>query len=264
MKGEAYWDESAYYAFTLAQIEQDLEEPSRELHALCLELVSRAVRDEALLARLAIPENAWDAVRASWDRRQSSLYGRFDFAYNGGGPAKLLEYNADTPTALYETGVFQWLWLEELIGRGELPADADQFNSLHDKLVARLATIAGGRRLHLTCMAGEAEDRGTILYIEDCARQGGLETRFAPIEQIGFAEQAGFLDQAQEPIDLLFKLYPWEWMFREQFGAHLDGSATQFVEPPWKAILSNKGILPLLWEMAPNHPNLLPAYFEDD
>ena len=39
---------------------------------------------------------------------------------------------------------------------------------------------------------------------------------------------------------------------------------TQFVEPPWKAVLSNKGILPLLWEMFPNHPNLLPAYFDDD
>jgi glutathionylspermidine synthase len=29
-------------------------------------------------------------------------------------------------------------------------------------------------------------------------------------------------------------------------------------------ILSNKGMLALLWEMAPEHPNLLPRYFEDD
>jgi glutathionylspermidine synthase len=57
-------------------------------------------------------------------------------------------------------------------------------------------------------------------------------------------------------------LYPWEWMTREAFGASLPGSATQFVEPPWKMILSNKGILPLLWEMYPDHPNLLPAYFD--
>jgi glutathionylspermidine synthase len=26
-------------------------------------------------------------------------------------------------------------------------------------------------------------------------------------------------------------------------------------------ILSNKGLLPLLWELYPNHPNLLPAFF---
>jgi glutathionylspermidine synthase len=66
------------------------------------------------------------------------------------------------------------------------------------------------------------------------------------------------------PIELAFKLYPWEWMLREPFGASLPGAATQWVEPPWKAILSNKGILPLLWEMFPRHPNLLPSYFETD
>ena len=62
----------------------------------------------------------------------------------------------------------------------------------------------------------------------------------------------------------MFKLYPWEWMMRETFGTSLPGAPTQWVEPPWKAILSNKGILPLLWAMFPRHPNLLPAYFEDD
>ena len=73
-----------------------------------------------------------------------------------------------------------------------------------------------------------------------------------------------FVDLDNKPIKLLFKLYPWEWMFREQFGAYLAGASTRFVEPPWKAILSNKGILPLLWSMFPRHPNLLPAYFEGD
>ena len=62
----------------------------------------------------------------------------------------------------------------------------------------------------------------------------------------------------------MFKLYPWEWMMREAFGTSLPGAPVQWVEPPWKAILSNKGILPLLWAMFPRHPNLLPAYFEDD
>jgi glutathionylspermidine synthase len=40
--------------------------------------------------------------------------------------------------------------------------------------------------------------------------------------------------------------------------------ARRLIEPPWKAILSNKGILPLLWALFPRHPNLLPAYFDDD
>ena len=50
----------------------------------------------------------------------------------------------------------------------------------------------------------------------------------------------------------------------DAFGNQLAKASTRWIEPPWKAILSNKGILPLLWEMFPNHPNLLPAYFEDD
>ena len=84
------------------------------------------------------------------------------------------------------------------------------------------------------------------------------------MESIGRTPKGAFVDLADKPIELMFKLYPWEWMFREQFGAYLAGSPTRWLEPPWKAILSNKGILPLLWAMFPRHPNLLPAYFEDD
>ena len=84
------------------------------------------------------------------------------------------------------------------------------------------------------------------------------------MESIGRNPKGAFVDLSDKPIDLMFKLYPWEWMFREQFGASLAGSPTRWLEPPWKAILSNKGILPLLWAMFPRHPNLLPAYFEDD
>ncbi len=53
-------------------------------------------------------------------------------------------------------------------------------------------------------------------------------------------------------------------MFAEAFAAALPATSTRFLEPPWKAVLSNKGILPLLWAMEPGHPNLLEAYFEDD
>jgi len=53
-------------------------------------------------------------------------------------------------------------------------------------------------------------------------------------------------------------------MFHDAFGVRLANAPTRWIEPPWKAILSNKGILPLLWEMFPDHPNLLPAFFETD
>ena len=51
-------------------------------------------------------------------------------------------------------------------------------------------------------------------------------------------------------------------MLREAFGPCITGCATRFVEPPWKMLLSNKAILPVLWELFPDHPNLLASTWE--
>jgi len=262
--GAPYWDESAYYGFTLAEIERDIEAASAELDRMCRELVARAVADDRMLRILRIPERFWTYLAASWKRGDPSLYGRFDLRYDGQGPAKLLEYNADTPTAAFETGVFQWQWLEQAIERQIIPRDADQFNSLHERLIEGWKEIGQGRLLHLAGMTENAEDAGTLTYLEDCARQAGLTTKSLGMDAIGRLPNGTFVDLDNRPIELMFKLYPWEWMMREAFGAGLPGAPTQWVEPPWKAILSNKGILPLLWATFPRHPNLLPAYFEDD
>jgi len=265
LDGARYWDERAYYALTLDEVERDLEAPAAELHAMCLALVDEVVKSEALMARLAIPEASRDDVADAWSAKAPSLYGRFDFAYDGTGPAKLFEYNADTPTSIYETGTFQWLWLEEMIKEGRLPAGADQFNSLHEKLEARFRAIfpAGGF-VHFTCDADAIEDRQTVRYLEDIAGQAGIEPKFVPVGEIGLDADGRFVDQDNYLIGALFKLYPWEEMLREDYGAKIGGSKTQFLEPAWKAVLSNKGMLPMLWERHAGHPNLLPAWFEDD
>lgn len=266
LDGAPYWDEGHAYAFTLDEIERDIEGPSAELHALCLTFVARAVEDAGILASLGIPEPAWDAVRASWRRSDPSLYGRLDFAYGGAasGSAKLLEYNADTPTALYETGVFQWLWLEELLAGGRLPAGADQFNSVHERLIARFRALPGDGTLALTAFSEAPEDRGTVAYLQDCASQAGLDICFIDLGDVGLDADGHFVDRAGAPIGTLFKLYPWEWAFADAFGTAVGRTPTRFLEPPWKAVLSNKGLLPHLHAMEPGHPNLLPAYFEGD
>jgi len=263
--GDRYWDERAYYAFTLEEIERDIEAPSEALHAMCLELVEAAMSSEKIMDRLAIPDAMRDYVADSWDDRAPSLYGRFDFAYDGTGPAKLLEYNADTPTSIYETGYFQWSWLEARIADGTLPAEADQFNSLHEKLIDRFGQMfTRGSQLHFASVPDHVEDRQTVRYLEDLAGQAGIEPRFVGIEAIGVDGDGRFVDEDGYIVQAIFKLYPWEDMFREEFARHLAPSGTMFVEPAWKAILSNKAILPLLWERHKGHPNLLPAFFADD
>ncbi|MDP3174531.1 MAG: glutathionylspermidine synthase family protein [Phenylobacterium sp.] len=265
MDGRRYWDERAAYAFTLAEIEDGLETPAAELHAMCLEVVAEVVKSERLMERLAIPEAARDYVADSWAARAPSLYGRFDFAYDGKGPAKLFEYNADTPTSVYETASFQWMWLEDLIAEGRFPAGADQFNSLYEKLKDRFAAIfpAGGF-VHFASDADVVEDRQTVRFLEDIAAQAGVEPKFTAMQSIGVDADGRFVDADNYIIGAIFKLYPWEEMLREPFAERLAASKTLFLEPAWKAILSNKGLLPLLWERHAGHPNLLAAYFEDD
>lgn len=259
-----YWDESAYYRFTLRQIEDDLEAPAEEIEQMCFAVVDRAIGDGEVLRRLAIPELFWDHVAESWRRRDRNLYGRLDFSYGGEAPAKLLEYNADTPTTLYESAIFQWHWLEQAMERDLVPPGCDQFNSLHERLIEALARFGIGGPLHLACASGSDEDKGTVDYIEDCARQAGLETRFLHMEEIGIGDDGRFTDLDDDAITTLFKLYPWEWIMAEDFGRYVPTSGVRFIEPAWKAIVSNKGVLALLWEMFEGHPNLLPTYFADD
>jgi len=261
--GEAYWDETHAYRFSLAEIETELEDPTQELLSLCYQAVDRILGDDALMERMAIPEEFHQPARDSWTRKDFDLYGRFDFAYDGQSPAKLLEFNADTPTSLFETAVFQWRWLEQLKEEGLLPPDADQFNSIHERLVESLPFIAGpSRRMHFAAVLQSDEDRGTVEYLADCAVQAGIETSLIDISEIGVDAEGWFTDTNDYRIDTLFKLYPLEDMVREEFGQYLIGTPTRVVEPLWKLVLSNKGLLPVLWEMFPGHPNLLPAYFE--
>lgn len=275
INGAVYWDESACYAFTLPQVELDIEQPTLEIHQMAMTLVDEAVRSEELMARLALPRSLWDAIAASWKRRDPHLYGRMDFSYGGTGPAKLLELNYDTPTSLYEASFFQWVWLEHMKDAGLIPAHADQYNSIQEALIMAFGHLAKtkaiGSPLHMAAVRGSVEDQGTVDYLEDCARQAGLTTARVDIEEIGVARaidpkdrRVFFSDTQDRPIRTLFKLYPLEMMFEDEGGVALPTADIQLIEPLWKSVLSNKGVLPLLWERHKGHPNLLEAVVAPD
>ncbi|MGH8031450.1 MAG: glutathionylspermidine synthase family protein [Luteimonas sp.] len=265
--GETYWDERAYYAFTLRQIEDDIESATQAVHDMAMSLVEEIVNSEALLAQLAIPATHWDWIAESWRSADPHLYGRMDLAYDGRGPAKLYELNYDTPTSLYESAYFQWLWLEQQIAAGVLPKAADQFNRIQELLCETFATLARDARIgslmHFSAVRDSVEDRGTVQYLRDCAHQVGIRTASVAIEDIGVSAQGWFTDADDVVIGTLFKLYPLEFMMREAFAPQLAQQRMQLVEPAWKSVLSNKGILPLLWQRHAGHPNLLEATFDD-
>ncbi len=258
-----YWAEGTYYQFERDEIDR-IERATTELHGLCLEAVQHVI-DEKRYGELRIPERAIPLIERSWQDEPPSIYGRFDLAYDGAGPPKMLEYNADTPTALLEASVVQWDWLQDVFpGR-------DQFNSLHERLIALWREMApylpppgpDGHVVHFASQ-DDHEDGMTVGYLADTASQAGLTARLLDIAEIGWNGAAGeFRGLEDERIATLFKLYPWEWLLSEAFGEHVATSGTMFIEPAWKMVLSNKGILPILWELFPDSPYLVPAYFDD-
>lgn len=251
--GEPYWDESAAYEFSAREIDE-LETAANTLHELCLEAAQQVI-DEELFDLLAIPPEAVAPIVNSWNRDDFSLYGRFDVAFTPGQLPKLLEYNADTPTSLVEAAVAQWYWLEEVKPR------ADQFNSIHEKLIEAWKKL-GLSRAHLGGLREQLEDEQTVLYVADTAHQAGIRINQVSIEDVGWDnERSSFVDLENEPISTYFKLFPWEWMWGSEYAEQLKLERCRFIEPMWKMLLSNKGILPILWKLFPGHPNLLPAAF---
>lgn len=269
--GEAYWDETKCYSFTLKQIEDDIEDPTNDIHGMLLEAVSKVVKDERLLKQFDIPEGAWDCIRNSWNNNDVDVYGRLDLCYDGKGPAKLFEANYDTPTSLFEAAVFQWDWLEDYQQHGKFK-EADQFNSIHERLIATWTGIRkryGVQTAHFAGVLEAPEDKYTLQYMMDTAVQAGLGCKLLDISSVGIGHKQRdqtqvFTDEDDEAIEALFKLYSYENLFREEFGKHIGTAATGFIEPPWKAVISNKAILPLLWQLFPNHPNLIESYFCGD
>ena len=252
--GQPYWDESACYVFTSSEIDQ-IEKATYALNERCLKAVEHIIRKE-LWEPFQIPPAFADCIEESWDEEEITIVGRFDLLYDGTSPPKLIEFNADTPTALVEAAVVQWHWLQDVA------PDDDQFNSLHERLIEAWQRVKKeiGLPVSFVSVEGHVEDFVTVTYLRDVAHQAGLLTQYLPVSAIGWnTARRAFVDLHERPMGCVFKLYPWEWLMGEKFGSHIPSATTRWLEPPWKALLSNKALLPMLWELFPDHPNLLPS-----
>lgn len=269
-----YWNESAWYEFFMPEVEA-IEAATEELWAMSIHAVGWML-DNYDDARLGLPEGALRLARESIDREDPSVYGRFDLCVDRNVESiKMLELNGDTPTGLIETGVAQWYWLQDFL------PDNDQFNSVHERLVERWRTLAARRDFPRTVhflwddVDTSGEEEMTVHYMRDCAIQGikaagaDIATYGQPIKRVIYDEEdRAFYDHFGNPIECAYKLYPWESLLRDEFGPMLldakrfQAKPTLWIEPAWKLLLSTKALLPALWELYPDHPLLLPSYFD--
>lgn len=263
MGAGARWREDVRYEFTAQQIDL-IESVADELYGMLRE-ATRAAVEGRLFQPLGIRPEAARLVEASWhdywaggrlNERSGGLVCRLTLAYDGRDSVKLLSCNADCPEGLFAASVIQWNWLEAMF------ADADQFNGLHEALVERweeLARgVAGREHLHLTCLTPDPAREGELVYLAATAEEAGIGASLLPIQSIGWDGQR-FRGLEGEAITWLGKQYPWEAMVDDAFGQHLRTGGMGVLEPLWRWLPSNHGILALLWHLYPQHPNLCRA-----
>lgn len=256
--GSPYWVEDACFTLTEGEIET-LYGAAKACEGLVRNALIDAFASPESLAELGLNARLQTLAQISWRRGDPSVYGRFDFAWDGVSPPKLLEYNADTPTALYEASVVQWQWLTDR------DPDGDQFNSIHEALIEAWKPLAGAIRrasgtLHLASMMDDVDDAATTAYMADVASQAGIACRLMDIEDIGL-DGRRLVDRDGRAISHLFKLYPWEWLTSENeaYADALLETDIGVMEPAWRVAASSKALLARLWRASPEHPNLLAA-----
>lgn len=258
-----YWNESAYYEFTEEEI-LNLEEATATLYAMYWQAAEHVIKNKRL-GEIGIPESHWKLIEDSWESDALSLYGRFDLGYDGKN-IKLLEFNADTPTGLFEASVIQWFWLTDLLSEKE---ELKQFNSIDEKLKDSWNYfVQNGNKMFFAGML--TKDEAELNLIEDTVTLGYLAESFygtGPYEIIDISDisfNGSFFEYNGEKINNCFKLYPWEWMIEEEFGSKsiLEKTNVNWIEPIWKLIYSNKGLLPILYELFPYSPYLLKTDFK--
>lgn len=265
-----YWQENVMYALSEGEVDRILD-ATQELHNMSMEMVGQMVRSGDYPEYFKLTPLEIALIEQSWKRGDKSLYGRFDLALGTDNSLKMFEYNGDTPVSILECSVAQWDKVRQLktLPNGTPFPDEfrTQFNLIDETLKEVWPTIANPNKPLFFGSSGgfRHEDFGNLVYLMDSALRSGMQVKEIQMEEIGLNldSKPEFRDLDDKRIDQIFKLYPWEWMATEDFGKNVfDADDTKWIEPAWKMLLSNKAMLIKLWEMFPNHPNLLPSFIE--
>ena len=273
-------DETSYLSDTLVMISQEEAEAYYEagntLYEMFIE-TAQYVIDHNLFHQIGIPFNLIELIKTSWENEiHWHLYGRFDLAGGiDGKPIKLLEFNADTPTALFETAIIQWAILKQ-----NGMEEKSQFNGLYEALLEnfkRLVTLEEstdsfeeryeGWKFLFTSVKGNPEEENTVRLLQHIAADAGYQTEFAYIDEIEFSSEDGIFYN-DENYELWFKLIPWENIALEEPDLALlltniiQNQKAIIFNPAYTLLFQSKGLLKILWDLYPNHPLLLETSFE--
>lgn len=235
------------------------------------------VVDNNLYFDLGIPFNLIEPIKKSWENDVHwHLYGRFDLAGGiDGAPIKLIEFNADTPTALFETAILQWAILKH----NGMDEDR-QFNNIYDAIsdnFHRLITLFDdpdtfqeyyeGWKILFSSVSGNIEEEQTVRLLQQMAIDAGFETGFEPLGGVKFDDE-GIYDGDEQPYEYWFKLYPWEDIAIEEpelatlLTSIINNQKAIILNPAYTLLFQSKGMMKVLCDLFPDSPYLLKTSFE--
>ena len=235
------------------------------------------VIDNNLFFDLGIPFNLIDAIKKSWENDVHwHLYGRFDLAGGiDGKPIKLIEFNADTPTALFETAILQWAILQHN-GMDE----ERQFNNVYQAIsdnFRRLVTLFDdpsdferyydGWKILFSSASGNIEEEQTVRLLQQMAIDAGFETGFEPLGGVKFDDK-GIYDSSENPYEYWFKLFPWEDIAIDEpelatvLTTIMNNQKAIILNPAYTLLFQSKGMMKILCDLFPDSPYLLRTSFE--
>jgi glutathionylspermidine synthase len=253
-------------------------EAGNELYDMFVKAGEYVIQND-LLSELDIPFNLIDLVKMSWENDVHwHLYGRFDLAGGiDGRDIKLIEFNADTPTSLFESTIIQWAML-----KANGLDEESQFNSIYEAIgenFKRLVTLDESTedfdthypslryKILFSSIASSSEDEYTTRLLEHIASEVGFETSFEFVEDVEFSDD-GIFDKDGVKYDYWFKLIPWEDIAIDEGELAVilsDIIANQqaiILNPAYTLMFQSKGFMKILWDLFPNHPLLLETDFE--
>jgi glutathionylspermidine synthase len=273
-------DGTKYVSDELVEITQEeaeaYYEAGNELYDMFVEAAEYVIENE-LFFELGIPFNLIDMIKKSWENDVHwHIYGRFDLAGGvDGAPIKLIEFNADTPTSLFETALLQWALLKE-----NNMDENKQFNNIYEAIAdnfKRLITLDedistfkehyDGWKILFSCIEGDDEEEATTRLLQQIATDAGFITAFEYIQNVKFDDN-GIYDSEDNPYEYWFKLYPFEDIAHDEpelatvLTTIMQNQKAILLNPPYTLLFQSKGIMKILWDLYPNHPLLLKTSFE--
>ncbi|MBD3800747.1 MAG: glutathionylspermidine synthase family protein, partial [Campylobacterales bacterium] len=251
-------------------------EAANTLYDMYVQAAEYVIENE-LFFDLGIPFNLVEPIKKSWENDVHwHLYGRFDLAGGiDGTQIKLIEFNADTPTGLYESAVLQWALLKHN-GLDE----ARQFNNIYEALLQnfrRLITLFDdpndfekfydGWKILFSSVEGNDEEEVTTKLLRQIATDAGFVTGFEFLQNVRFDDE-GIFDASDTPYEYWFKLYPWEDIATDEpelavlLGNIMQNQKAIILNPAYTLLFQSKGMMKILCDLFPDSPYLLETSFE--